>query len=348
MANRQTTKTKFETGDKPTQAEFAELMDSIYFKEDDNLLASLTAAYSHYLVSKLALKSDINHTHANYALQADLVAGLNGKANADHSHYIENLMFFGLEFQSYNENIITVSLSYFISADRLRGGSIILINGGEYHYITSFAVIDETVELTLNSNIEAPEIDNIAYSSPTEYNIIKTVTYDKSEVENLISSSSVQETLQATIETPASTESSKYVSVRRFWNGITQLLSQVNTWVLKQTFSTSPRINSITASLPLKVNATNDVISATIDTNDITNHAVTFAKMQEIPTMTFLGNIAAITANPTAVESVEMFVGVPANSSAAGLLGQFSYDANYFYYHNDTRWHRISNDLTIW
>ena len=81
---------------------------------------------------------------------------------------------------------------------------------------------------------------------------------------------------------------------------------------------------------------------------DVNDDSITFAKMQEIPTMTFLGNIAALTANPTAVESVQMFVGVPLNSSASGEQGQFSYDANYFYYHNGTKWNRVSNDLTIW
>jgi len=83
-------------------------------------------------------------------------------------------------------------------------------------------------------------------------------------------------------------------------------------------------------------------------TADVKDDSITFAKMQEIPTMTFLGNIAAITANPTAVESVQMFVGVPANSGVSGEQGQFSFDANYIYLYIGTEWARIPRTLGGW
>lgn len=50
-------------------------------------------------------------------------------------------------------------------------------------------------------------------------------------------SNALAETEQATIETPASGESDKYVSVRRFWQGITKFLSLANTWAALQTFA---------------------------------------------------------------------------------------------------------------
>ncbi len=54
---------------------------------------------------------------------------------------------------------------------------------------------------------------------------------------NSIVAGEIQETAQATIETPASVESNKYVSVRRFWQGLTKQMSLAWTWLEKQTYS---------------------------------------------------------------------------------------------------------------
>jgi hypothetical protein len=51
-----------------------------------------------------------------------------------------------------------------------------------------------------------------------------------------ISTFTITETLQATIQTPATTESDKYVSARMFWSGIATLKSTSNTWTNTQTF----------------------------------------------------------------------------------------------------------------
>lgn len=47
----------------------------------------------------------------------------------------------------------------------------------------------------------------------------------------------VEETLQATIESEVSAEADKYVSVRRFWQGIARFLGLANVWTALQSFN---------------------------------------------------------------------------------------------------------------
>lgn len=101
-------------------------------------------------------------------------------------------------------------------------------------------------------------------------NSVKTQTFDIPD-----------ETTQAMVQNPLSTESDKYVSVRRFWQGIIYFLSVSWTFLAKITFQVAPRFNSTTASLPLKVNATKDLVSGQIVTTDIANNATTNAKLAQ-------------------------------------------------------------------
>lgn len=100
------------------------------------------------------------------------------------------------------------------------------------------------------------------------------------------------ETTQTMIQNPLSTESDKYVSVRRFWQGIVYFLSVSWTFLAKITFQVAPRFSSTTASLPLKVNATKDLVSGQITNTDIEDNAVTNNKIAQ-------ANANTIKSNPT-------------------------------------------------
>jgi hypothetical protein len=66
------------------------------------------------------------------------------------------------------------------------------------------------------------------------------------------------ETSQATVESPINNESDKFVSARRFWQGIISFLSYSWTWVAKQTFSVAPRLTGFNTKY-IKTNADGDI-----------------------------------------------------------------------------------------
>lgn len=72
------------------------------------------------------------------------------------------------------------------------------------------------------------------------------------------------ETSQVIIENEATSDSTTFVSPRRFWQGIARFLALAWTFAAKITFTSAPRFSSTTASTLLSVDGTKDVGSATI------------------------------------------------------------------------------------
>lgn len=105
------------------------------------------------------------------------------------------------------------------------------------------------------------------------------------------------ETTTAEVQNTASIEADKYVSVRRFWAGISRFLALAQTFLAKITFQVAPRFNSTTASLPLKVDANNDLISGQITNTDIADNAVTNPKLAQASPNTIKSNPTNATNN---------------------------------------------------
>ncbi len=155
------------------------------------------------------------------------------------------------------------------------------------------------------------------------------------------------ETTQAMIQNPLSTESDKYVSVRRFWQGIVYFLSVSWTFLAKITFQVAPRLNSTTANLPLKVDANKELVSGQIVTNDVQNKAITPQKLEDFPAFSILRNATNATATPNyeVFLSDEEFIAPPSTPTSTGLQGQKAYDNTYFFVCvQDNNWIRIVRD----
>lgn len=97
--------------------------------------------------------------------------------------------------------------------------------------------------------------------------------------------SSIEETLQATIQDETSTESNKYVSVRRFWNGITRFLGLANIWTALQTFNNVKVKQVYTTSQSFELTGTNPSQSINLDLGSLITIDVTGAS--GVATLTF-------------------------------------------------------------
>ena len=88
-------------------------------------------------------------------------------------------------------------------------------------------------------------------------------------------------TTNAIIDDETTTDDERVVSSKKFWRGISRLLAIANTWALKQTFTTAPRLSSTTANQRLEVDSNKDIISVAKGTADNKNFGTTAGTVLE-------------------------------------------------------------------
>ena len=75
----------------------------------------------------------------------------------------------------------------------------------------------------------------------------------------------VAETTLIVVQDNTSTEASKYVSVRRFWNGITRVFNLANNWIALQTFNSINTKQIYTTKQSITVIGSNPVQNINLD-----------------------------------------------------------------------------------
>ena len=102
-------------------------------------------------------------------------------------------------------------------------------------------------------------------------------------------------TTNAIIDDETTTDDERVVSSKKFWRGISRLLAIANTWSLKQTFTTAPRLLSTTASQRLEVDSNKDIISVVKGTADNKDFGTGTSNIPEIGLT--LGNSQVVETN---------------------------------------------------